>query len=116
MQPQQRFGHTIEHHLEKVLEALADGSLELWQLSPSLAGMYELGYDHGRESLRPALEDAQHEAAIAYERLHNPGRKFTEMYARRVEQAAELHADVEGATQYYEAVLATATTPRRAAA
>lgn len=95
---------------------LMTGALELWQLSPGLQQLYALGFHHGRASLQPRLAQAEHEAALAYERLHNPGKKFTEMVNRRVSQAAEANASEPNAWVFYERVLAAACTPRGGAA
>lgn len=101
--------------LETVLDMLMQGTLELGHLPPPLRALILYGFELGRESVQDRLAQAEYERDVLFERFHNPGKKFAPMVQRRLEQAAEAHADELDAAKYYEAVLDAATTPKRAA-
>ena len=108
-------GHTVDRQLEFYLEQLQAGGIGLQQLAPGLRAWYYAGYNDGRASLEPALAAAEYDRDRYFEQLHNPGRRFSDMIHRRLDQAAEANASEADATKYYTAVLEAATTPRRAA-
>ena len=54
--------HTAEKHLAAWLEALADGSLQLWGLPRSVAAFYYAGFAEGRASRQEELERAERTA------------------------------------------------------
>lgn len=124
----QLLGYTIEQQLSSALHSLILGRLELWQCTPSLAGIYTLAYDAGRTSrdaeisdLRRRLARAEHERDLAYTRLHNPGQRLHETIQDRID-AASLAIESQGLPQsevrFFEAVLEHAIDlkPRRNAA
>ena len=108
-------GAAFDYPLEVVLHLLESGRLELRELAPALRAWYFAGFNAGRASLEPALAAAEYDRDRYFEQLHNPGRKFTDMIRRRVDQAAEVNANEADATKYYMAVLEAATRPRKAA-
>lgn len=89
-------------------QQLLAGDLELWQLPLPFQQLYFLGYNNGQAALKPRLTQAEHEAALAYERLYNPGKKFTQLVNRRLLQAAEAAMSEPDAAKYYQRVLTAA--------
>lgn len=108
-------GASVEVQLEQVLDGLLRGRLDLHQLTPSLAGIYIAGFDAGRASLASDIERARDEAARWYEIAHNPGGQYPDMIRRRLDEAAARLPVHETDEQQYAALLAAATSPRRAA-
>lgn len=85
----QLIGARVEDQLDRVLWDLVRGDVELHQLTPALAGTYNLGFADGRASLEPALEQARRDAARYYELAYNPGRQLSELRQRRIDEQLE---------------------------
>lgn len=108
-------GGSVEDQLADRLHRLATGRLDLWQLTPSLAGFYTLGHEHGRQSLAQRLEQAEDEAARWYEIANNPGLEYRAHVLRRLDAAAEAAPLHDTDAAFYEHLLEAATTPGRRA-
>lgn len=109
-------GASVEAQLEPVLDAVMRGRLDLWQLSPSLAGLYIVGFDAGRASLAAELQQARDDAARWYEIAMHPGAAtYPDMIRRRLDEAAGRLPMHDTDVDQYVATLLAATSPRRAA-
>lgn len=91
-------GATVESALDQTLTRLTEGEIGLHELTPALAGWYCRGYDDGRDSVRPELDQAEADAARLYELHYNPKRKLTPTLNRWVEAAIE-HVETDPAIQ-----------------
>lgn len=107
--------YAVNDYVERARINLAAGKLGLQDLPSGLQGLYFDAYNAGQLSTMAALDQARHDRDRYYEQLHNPGRQFTDMVQRRIDQAAEQHRAELDAVRYYEHVLGFASTPRRAA-
>lgn len=110
-----QIGQSVAPQLERVLDDVLAGRVQLWELHPALRGWYLAAWEAGRASLEPALLDAEYERDRLFERLHNPGRKFTDMVSRRIDQAAAKHEAEPDPVKFYTAVITAATQPRKVA-
>lgn len=103
------------HTAASAVQRLLTGDVELWQLPLPFQQLVYYGFNlqqanakRDRERLHRELEQTQHEAALAYERLHNPGKQFTELVNRRAAQAAFDNMGEPDAARFYERVLSAA--------
>ena len=89
--------------LTSAADALASGRCELSELPPGVLALYVYGFEHGRETMRAALEQAEADrrraegdAAAYFERWHQPAAERREHAAReRIAEALE-EADARG--------------------
>lgn len=119
-------GRSVADDLDYWLDKLMRGEVEIWQFHPALGAWFMAGeiagagraaerYEPQLNRLRNQLAHAEYDRDRYFEQLHNPGRRFTDMVARRIDQAAEANANEVDAIKYYAAVLEAATSPRKAA-
>lgn len=83
---------TAEQHLNQWAEALTDGSLQLWELPPSVAQFFYLGWGSGRAEWQPEIDRLNHQLDVLYMRSITPQERQDE-YRRRLEAHFEREAD-----------------------
>lgn len=81
-----------EKYLNQWAEALTDGSVQLWELPPSVAQYFYLGYNDGRASRQLEVEELERAA----NRLHNLAYETNKERRDRIE--ARLSQALEQAT------------------
>ncbi|MFD2674809.1 hypothetical protein [Gulosibacter bifidus] len=101
--------------IEELLDQVMAGGIGLHQVAPCLRAWYFAGYNEALAKLAPQLHAAEYDRDRYYEQLHNPGKQFSEMVQRRIDQAAIQHQDEPSPIKFYSAVIDAATSPRRAA-
>lgn len=101
--------------IEELLDNLLAGGIGLDQVAPCLRAWYVAGFNEARSRYETRLRDAEYDRDRYYERLHNPGKQFTDMVQRRIDQAAIDHENEPDRVTFFTAVLDAATTPRKAA-
>lgn len=82
-------GVTVENQLDGVLWRIARGDLQLWQVTPAIAGLVTFGYDQGRASLQPTIDRLNAECDRLYLRAHNSPEQIRAIQRRQMDAAAE---------------------------
>ncbi|MGK0715021.1 hypothetical protein ACR5KS_02990 [Leucobacter sp. W1153] len=78
-----------ERHLAQWLEALTDGSLQLWELPPCVAAFYFAGYADGLSTRQTEITYLEHQCDLLYMQAFTPKERQAE-YARRLQKHFEL--------------------------
>lgn len=79
-----------ERYLSKLADALVTGSVELWQLPPSLMALYafahEAGVDTGKQSRQPEIDRLNAEADRLYLRAYHTPEQRKQIERQRVDE------------------------------
>lgn len=86
----------IEHEsvLHEIFTGLALDKIQLWEISPSLMAIYELGYSQGIQSQAPSLAQANADADRYYLAAFNPTERLQAIEAHMRDAAEQLPLDV----------------------
>jgi hypothetical protein len=86
-------GASVEKALDATLWQLVTNEIGLHDCTPAILGLYSIGFEHGRQSVLPQLEQAEADRDTYYERWTSPGSKLADVKMRRMRAAAEAYWD-----------------------
>lgn len=97
-----RLGHEFEAVADGLLWSLVRGDVQLWHITPALAGFYGLGHNDGRASRQPEVDQAQADADRYYRYWQNPGKQLDEFYQKQIDVAGdEVWARIQAQFEQY---------------
>lgn len=79
---------TAEKYLANLADALVLGTVEYWQLPPSLRALSTYSFEAGRQSRQDEIDEMQRQRDLFYIRWTNPGKELRAYTERQLDIAA----------------------------
>lgn len=101
--------------LDRVLDGIVTGQIQLWEVTGAILGIYDLGYRQGIASQAPRIAQAEADADRYYLAAFNPAERLEAIEARMRDAAEQLLLDVLADSQQGVEAQLRAARLRRAA-